>query len=403
MASPTIESLCCITTNNAFSKDFLQDFQSVPYNLVSIVASVFGIAGATYQILPRTSGNGTAARGGRFFRTRGRVIIKWLAAADLMASLGILIRSASWLADDTFGSKPDDSPLGQYLCIITSGMIHYFYTATYCWTFLYALDVKLVMQEKRVSHQLYHLISWMVPLALCLTGLLILYLPDLNCHSKAVNPYMRFLPNYLSSFLPIVVVMIGNPILYCISFSGVEKQIMSARGRFTHAERRVVDGLLKKFFLINAVFYLCWLPNIVNGIVLWTAWDNLPRNFVLVVWYLMAILNPLQAVFNCMVYRAWDTGSVITRPGWFPQILWPKSSAAYQQMEPPPTTMDETIDNPVDDDGTESRESPIRRSSFTQMVHERSPLLPPAPSKGSIDQSSDEILSSSFSYKSYNN
>ena len=46
-----------------------------------------------------------------------------------------------------------------------------------------------------------------------------------------VNPYIRFLPNYLSTFLPIVTVMIANPILYRLAFSRVEQQIMSVQGR----------------------------------------------------------------------------------------------------------------------------------------------------------------------------
>ena len=58
-------------------------------------------------------------------------------------------------------------------------------------------------------------------------------------------------------------------------------------GRFTHTERRVVDGLKRKFLAINGVFYLCWLPNVLNGIILWTAWDHLPKSVILVVWYLM--------------------------------------------------------------------------------------------------------------------
>lgn len=52
-----------------------------------------------------------------------------------------------------------------------------------------------------------------------------------SCHSNSVNPYLRFLPNYLSTFVPIVVVMIANPILYRLAFSRVEQQIMSTRGR----------------------------------------------------------------------------------------------------------------------------------------------------------------------------
>lgn len=394
MASPTIESLCCLSTKNAFSKDFLADFQSVPYNLVSIIASVLGIAGAIYQVLPQTPGTGVLNGGRRFFRTRGRLIIRWLAMADLMASFSILIRSASWLADDTFGSDPDDSPLGQCVCIITSAMIHYFYTATYCWTFLYALDVKLVMQDKRINQRIYHLVSWTVPLVLCLIGLLILYLPDLNCHSTNVNPYIRFLPNYLSTFIPIVVVMIGNPVFYCLVFSRVEKQIMSARGRFTQSERRVVNRLRKKFLVINAVFYLCWLPNIINGIVLWSKWDELPRTFILIIWYLMAVLNPLQAVFNCIVYRSWDSGSNLPKPEVVIQQFWKKRSS--WQHDETLTNIDESADE--QDENEFGPEQSSSGSFQVHSLHERSPLLP---SHDSLDQSSQEIVNGSQSFKKY--
>ncbi|XP_063596458.1 G-protein coupled receptor 143-like [Penaeus indicus] len=394
MASPTIESLCCLSSTNAFSKDFLIDFQSVPYNAISILASLFGMAGAIYQILPRTPGNG--ANGREFFKTRGRLIIRWLAVADLLAAFGILIRSASWLANDTFGSKADDSKQGQSMCITTSVIIHYFYTATYCWTFLYALDVKLVTRQRLISHLMYHAVAWSVPLILCLLGLLTLYLPDLNCHSQAVNPYLRFLPNYLTTFIPIVIVMIGNPILYCIAFSNLEMEIMSARGKFTQSERQVVDGLRKKFLLINGVFYLCWLPNIINGIVLWTSWNNLPKAFIITVWYLMAILNPLQAVFNSMVYRSWEAGSVISKPSWFPARLWPKYLS--QQLEVPNVNVDDTDNDKVPEQKESAEES--QRSVSMRLSHERTPLLHSL-SKDGVNQSQHEVTSSQTAPKSY--
>lgn len=50
MASPTIESLCCVSVTSDFSKGFLQDFQSVPYNTVSVVAAACGICGAAFQV-----------------------------------------------------------------------------------------------------------------------------------------------------------------------------------------------------------------------------------------------------------------------------------------------------------------------------------------------------------------
>lgn len=288
MASPTIESLCCITSMNAFTKDYLSDFHTIPYNAVSVITAILGIAGSIYQVLPRSSPIYTQRRS---LRTRGRAIIKWLAMADLMASIGILIRSTTWLADDKFGSQPDDSKLGQIVCVITSAWIHYFYTATYFWTLTYALDVMFVMQNKNVSHRIYHLICWTAPLILCCLGLLFLYLPELNCHDSP-NPFLTFLPNYMSTFIPILLVMITNPILYCCAFSKVEKQITSARGRFTDSERHVVDTLRRKFLMINIVFYICWLPNMLNGIILWSDWENLPKITLYVIWYLMDDRSP---------------------------------------------------------------------------------------------------------------
>lgn len=46
---------------------------------------------------------------------------------SLLPSSGILIRSASWLGDDTFGSGPDDSTLGKTFCILSSVNVYLCY------------------------------------------------------------------------------------------------------------------------------------------------------------------------------------------------------------------------------------------------------------------------------------
>lgn len=129
------------------------------------------------------------------------------------------------------------------------------------------------------------------------------------------SAFARILPNYFFTYLPIVMVMIINPILYWKTAIKAEDMVVSASGRFTHNERRHLRSLKLKFFCINFVFYICWLPNIVNAILLWTLWNDLPRNFILFDWYLMAIVNPLQALMNAMVYRKWgDTKSYVVYP-----------------------------------------------------------------------------------------
>jgi len=60
-----------------------------------------------------------------------------------------------------------------------------------------------------------------------------------------------------------------------------------------------------KFFAINAAFYVCWLPNLINGLLLWTLWFKLPVRVVISLWYLMALTNPMQALLNSLVYRRW--------------------------------------------------------------------------------------------------
>lgn len=57
--------------------------------------------------------------------------------------------------------------------------------------------------------------------------------------------------------------------------------------QFTSKERRVVDALRLKFFLINVVFYVCWLPNLINGILVWTMWFQMPVKVIIGVWYTM--------------------------------------------------------------------------------------------------------------------
>jgi ocular albinism type 1 protein len=111
-----------------------------------------------------------------------------------------------------------------------------------------------------------------------------------SCHNLGPNAYIRILPNYCATYLPIAVVMVVNPLLYSSSSQDVEITAARALGQFTSKERAVVDALRLKFFAINAVFYFCWLPNLINGILLWTLWFNLPVKVVTSLWYIMVSL-----------------------------------------------------------------------------------------------------------------
>jgi ocular albinism type 1 protein len=113
------------------------------------------------------------------------------------------------------------------------------------------------------------------------------------------------MPNYILNYGTILFVMIANPILYILCSKEVDRQLIQRYGQYTHAERQINDLFKLKFSLINVIFYICWLPNIVNAVLMWTMWFNLPVNAVITTWYILAILNPLQAFFNVFVYRKW--------------------------------------------------------------------------------------------------
>lgn len=86
-------------------------------------------------------------------------------------------------------------------------------------------------------------------------------------------------------------VMIVNPILYLSLSQDVERLVSRSLAQFTNKERQVVDIIKVKFLLINMAFYMCWLPNLINSILIWTMWFSLPHNLVVTLWYIMVSIN----------------------------------------------------------------------------------------------------------------
>lgn len=57
--------------------------------------------------------------------------------------------------------------------------------------------------------------------------------------------------------------------------------------QYSTNERKMLDLFKQRFALINLGFYLCWSPNLINAVIVWTSWDNLPNGVMLTLWYLM--------------------------------------------------------------------------------------------------------------------
>ncbi|KAF5278453.1 hypothetical protein FQA39_LY05942 [Lamprigera yunnana] len=199
------------------------------------------------------------------------------------------------------------------LCALSSAWIQYFYTSTWIWTLCYAIDMRLILHEREERNIYYHIAAWIIPAILTGIGLTLLYYPNANCHSDSnINDAIfRVLPNYIVTYIPITVMMIASPCLYLFSCKDMEKIITCSSGQFTRSERDIIGAVRIKFSAINIVFYICWFPNLINGFILWALWYHLPVNLVVIVWYIMAFTNPLQAFFNCLVYRRWSADSEV--------------------------------------------------------------------------------------------
>ncbi|KAG5315048.1 GP143 protein, partial [Acromyrmex insinuator] len=310
MADPTLQTFCCHHTNRTDRAIvIMQEFNTDAYNTVCMFSSTMGMIGAIYQeniffqILPRVDSN-SSYRWRSFFR--GRDIIVWLAVADLLASLGVFVRSMLWRNFKSIIPMEGDIS-NVVFCAVLSAWIQYFYMATWIWTLCYAVDMKLLLGDKNGRPACYHILAWMLPAILTSFGLIILYIPDANCHNltSLSSAILHILPNYFTTYVLLAVVMIVNPILYVASTRDLETVVLHSMAQVTGRERKLIQTIRIKFALINLVYYVCWTPNLINGLLLWISWFQLPIKAIITLWYIMAVTNPLQAFFNAIVYQSW--------------------------------------------------------------------------------------------------
>ncbi|XP_046635273.1 G-protein coupled receptor 143-like [Daphnia pulicaria] len=301
MADPSLQSLCCLTTSNRSQQYQLLELHQSAYYGLSLASAIVGFLGAVYQLNLRYAAPFPRYQ---YFNVglRGNNILFWLALADTFAAFGLTVRSTGWFLSQNYwsvhSSNLPHSPMNPLFCAIISGWIQFSYTSSHLWTLVYAIDVRRITFDQPFAAPVYHVCAWGGAVALCTTGLTLLYLPG---HDS--DAFIMLLPNHVTTYFPLVLTCLACPFLFMSAFRQAEISLTRRYARYTTTERRLVDSLKVKFILIVSVFYLCWMPNIVNGLVLWISWNKLPVTWVLANWYLMALLNPLQGVFNIMLYR----------------------------------------------------------------------------------------------------
>uniref|UniRef100_A0A023F147 Putative g-protein coupled receptor n=1 Tax=Triatoma infestans TaxID=30076 RepID=A0A023F147_TRIIF len=308
MADPSIQTFCCHKPRMGNpSVSLMSEFNSTTYNIVCLVSSILGCLGAIYQMLPRTD-KSLSRRWFSLTSQRGRQIVVWLALADFLASLGVSMRSIVKL-NNPMTTIWDEKEI--IFCTILAAWIEYFYMVTWVWTLLYAVDTWLAFCQRHGYPKLYHTVAWIIPALLTTVGLTLLYFPNADCHNYGTSlrdtTFIRLLPNYVLMYTVIAAVMVLAPCFYIASARNADSLVSSCLGQVTNKERSVVQAIRIRFALTVGMFAICWTPNLVNGIIIWCTWGNLSVSVLLGLWYFMAVINPLQAFFNSIVYRRANT------------------------------------------------------------------------------------------------
>ncbi|XP_035691253.1 G-protein coupled receptor 143-like [Branchiostoma floridae] len=293
---------------------------------VAIGAAVLGLGGAGWQVVRWRGRLAGAAQRRR--PSPNPVIVFCLALSDFMACIGVIARAVGILVID----PPLELGPGVYvpaqgiMAIYTGSTIEiinlYFYSATYIWTLVYAIDITMQLKNIDVPMSLYHVLCWTAPVVFVGLSMFSVFFdvplaPGGDIQQCASGFHLVL--HYIFSYTPIVTVMLANPAIYITASRLIELTVPPMLGRYTQRERQVISAIKIKFLLIVVVFTLCWLPNVIDGVIQIAnliQGERIGDRF-LALWIIEAALNPLQGLLNCLAYgpatfQQWLMG----RSGW---------------------------------------------------------------------------------------
>ncbi|XP_068602742.1 G-protein coupled receptor 143 [Brachionichthys hirsutus] len=315
MASPRLETFCC--PNRDPATEFVVRFQPELFAGLGLGSSALSFFFALLQLLPKRRGY---RRVGQYPLPRpasSSRILFIISLCDVMGCAGIIVRSSVWLGLPNVAdriSAANGTDVGpEAFCVSTAMWIQLFVSASFWWTFFYAVDVFLVVKTSAGLSTiiLYHTITWGLAVLLCIEGVTMLYYPSISDCERGLE---HAVPHYVTTYAPMLLVFLANPIFFNRTLSAVTSLLKGRQGIYTENERRLANEIKIRFFKIMLVFSICWIPNIVNESLLFylemQADISGPgfrdiRNVALITWFIMAILNPMQAFLNTLAFHGW--------------------------------------------------------------------------------------------------
>ncbi|XP_069009674.1 G-protein coupled receptor 143 [Embiotoca jacksoni] len=315
MASPRLETFCC--PNRDAASDFVVSFQPDLFASLSLGSGALSLILAVLQVLPKRKGY---RRLGQYPLPRpasSSRILFIITLCDILGCIGIIMRSSVWLGlpniIDRISVVNNTDVWPEVFCVGSAMWIQLFFSASFWWTFCYAVDVFLVVKTSAgiSTIVLYHMITWGLAVLLCVEGLAMLYYPSISDCEKGLQ---HAIPHYVTTYAPMLLVLVANPIFFNRTISAVTSLLKGRQGIYTENERRLASEIKIRFFKMMLVYFICWIPNIINESLLFfletqadindSRFRNI-RNATLITWFIIGILNPMQAFLNTLAFHGW--------------------------------------------------------------------------------------------------
>ncbi|XP_033965409.1 G-protein coupled receptor 143 isoform X2 [Pseudochaenichthys georgianus] len=353
MASPRLETFCC--PNRDAATDFVVSFQPDLFAALGLASATLSLLFAVLQILPKRKGY---RRLGQYPLPRpasSSRIVFIISICDILGCIGIIVRSSVWLGlpnvIERISVANSTEVWPEVFCVGSAMWIQLFFSASFWWTFCYAVDVFLVVKTSAGMSTiiLYHMITWGLAVLLCVEGVAMLYYPSISDCEQGLQ---HAIPHYVTTYAPMLLVLVANPIFFNRTISAVTSLLKGRQGIYTENERRLANEIQIRFFKIMLVFFICWVPNIINESLLFylemqtdindNGFRNI-RNAALITWFIMGILNPMQAFLNTLAFHGWTGFDVDFRLQQRRKLAWDSTSTSVPNTEAHNPTVGTTL------------------------------------------------------------
>nr|XP_044996026.1 G-protein coupled receptor 143 [Jaculus jaculus] len=349
MASPRLGTFCCPTRDAA--TQLVLNFQPRVFHALCLGSGTLRLVFGLLRLLPGRQPAGPGAPPppppASSLPASAR-ILRAAITCDLLGCLGLIIRSIVWLAFPDFiesiSNVQETDIWPAAFCVGSAMWIQLFYSAYFWWLFCYAVDVYLVIRRSAGMSTilLYHIMAWGLALLLCMEGAVMLYYPSVSRCERGLD---HAIPHYVTTYLPLLLVFVANPILFHKTVTAVASILKGRKGVYTENERRMRTVIKIRFFKIMLVLIACWLSNVINeGLLFYlemqpdTHGGSLKRvqNAARTTWFIMGILNPAQGLLLSLAVYGWTGCNLDVQPAKM-LIQWESmtTSAANGSDQPP--------------------------------------------------------------------